>query len=92
MDISEDVTGTLRAQSNHPPLIFENHGQDARYTGPNDTAQTIVSRFGTGGNNQPLVVDLPCAYSLCSKKNKAMFSDIKDNSQITETSRTLDTI
>ena len=91
MDISEDVTGTLRAQSNHPPLIFENHGQDARYTGPNDTAQTIVSRFGTGGNNQPLVVDLPCAYSLCSKKNKAMFSDIKDNSQITETSRTLDT-
>lgn len=91
MDISEDVTGTLRAQSSHPPLIFENHGQDARYTGPNDTAQTIVSRFGTGGNNQPLVVDLPCAYSLCSKKNKAMFSDIKDNSQITETSRTLDT-
>ena len=56
MECSENITGTLRAQEHgHQPLIFENHGIDARYTGPHDVAPTITSRFGTGGNNTPLV-------------------------------------
>lgn len=39
--------------------MFENHGQDSRYTGPLDVAQTVLSTFGTGGNNQPFVVQTP---------------------------------
>ena len=59
MDVTEDVTCTLRAESHHPPLVFENHSQDGRYTGPLDVAQTVLSTFGTGGNNQPFVVQTP---------------------------------
>ena len=57
MDVTEDKTATLRAESHHPPLVFENHSQDTRYTGPMDVAQTVLSTFGTGGNNQPFVVE-----------------------------------
>ena len=39
--------------------MFENHGQDARYTGPLDVSQTVLSTYGTGGNNQPFVVETP---------------------------------
>ena len=53
------MTCTLRAESHHPPLVFENHSQDSRYTGPQDTVQTILSTFGTGGNNQPFVLETP---------------------------------
>lgn len=60
MDISEGVTGTLRARMDgHPPLVFENHAQDSRYTGPLDVAATVAARYGTGGNNLPFVVDTP---------------------------------
>lgn len=40
-------------------LMFENHGQDCRYTGPLDVSQTVLSTYGTGGNNQPFVVETP---------------------------------
>ena len=40
-------------------LMFENHGQDARYTGSLDVSQTVLSTYGTGGNNQPFVVETP---------------------------------
>lgn len=59
MDVTEDKTCTLRAESHHPPLVFENHSQDSRYTGPNDVSQTVSSTFGMGGNNQPFVVETP---------------------------------
>lgn len=59
MDVTEDVTCTLRAESNHPPLVFENHGQDTRYKDPLSVAQTVLSTYGTGGNNQPFVVQTP---------------------------------
>ena len=66
MASSEDVAGTLRAQEHgHQPLIideqpktpslFENHGIDSRYTGPHAVAPTMSARYGTGGNNVPLV-------------------------------------
>ena len=62
-DLSEDITGTLRAQDHgHEPLVmadqpelFENHGIDARYRGPFDVAPTMSARYGTGGNNVPLI-------------------------------------
>ena len=67
MEVSENVTGTLRAQEHgHAPitleksgvqLMFENHSQDTRYTGPIDTAQTVSATYGMGGNNQPFVVE-----------------------------------
>lgn len=59
MDVTEDFTATLRAASNHPPLVFENHSQDTRYKGPLSVAQTVLSTYGTGGNNQPFVLETP---------------------------------
>lgn len=60
MDCSEDVAGTLRAQEHgHQPLVFENHGIDARYKGPLSVAPTMSARMGTGGNNTGLVLQEP---------------------------------
>ena len=43
MDCSVDVAGTLRAQmSGHPPLAFDNHGQDLRFTVPVEQAQAVT--------------------------------------------------
>ena len=97
MDVSGDITATLRAgMSGHPPLVmgiqqgsagteeipdpalteeaetggnnqqilFENHGIDARYTGPHEVAPTMSARYGTGGNNVPLVSDMPESYCI----------------------------
>lgn len=36
--------------------VFENHGQDTRFRDSGDIAQTVVAKYGTGGGNQPLVV------------------------------------
>ena len=64
MECGENITGTLRAQEHgHQPLVlrptgpkvYENHGIDGRYTGPHDVAPTMSARYGTGGNNIPLV-------------------------------------
>ena len=101
MDITEEVTCTLRAEAHHPPCVmesaagascagfctehsanargigyeeetsptlragtvpatvYENHSQDTRYTGPLETAPTVSSTYGMGGNNQPFVVETP---------------------------------
>lgn len=97
MDVSVDVTATLRAgMSGHPPLVmgiqqgsagaeetldpalteeaetggnnhqilFDNHGIDARYTGSHEVAPTMSARYGTGGNNVPLVSDMPESYCI----------------------------
>ena len=57
MHCTEDITGTLRAQEHgHQPLVFDNHAQDSRFTGPLDVSQTVSAGFGQGGNNQPLVM------------------------------------
>ena len=56
MDCGEEQSGTLRAQTHgHEPLVYENHGIDARYTGPHEVSPTMSARYGTGGNNTPLV-------------------------------------
>ena len=70
MDVSEDVTGTLRSQmSGHPPAVLEspdaiaveNHPTDSRVTVSADgKVQTLTSRMGTGGNNVPLVMRIRC--------------------------------
>lgn len=38
-------------------LVFSNHGQDTHFKGPVDVAETISASYGTGGNNQPYVVE-----------------------------------
>ena len=43
----------------NPPVLFENHGVDSRYTGPRNVSPTISARAGTGGNNLPLVEQEP---------------------------------
>ncbi len=96
MDVTDDVTCTLRAEAHHPPCVmesagfctehsakarnigyeeersptlragvvpatvYENHSQDTRYTElTDDIAPTVLSTYGTGGNNQPFVVNTP---------------------------------
>lgn len=55
----EEKSPTLRAGTVPAAVMFENHSQDTRYTGPLDTAPTVSSTYGTGGNNQPFVVETP---------------------------------
>ena len=82
-DLTENKTATLRAYSNHPPCVYENHGQDSRYTDSGEISQTVSATFGTGGNNQPLVVDI----RLTSEGTKNSRSNIYE----TKISRCLDT-
>ena len=55
---------TLRAEmhGNIPCVLkeqhlFENHSQDSRYRGPLDVSPMLPAQLGTGGNNQPFVVE-----------------------------------
>lgn len=38
-------------------IVFENHSQDSRYRYMGNTCFSLTARLGTGGNNQPLVVN-----------------------------------
>lgn len=65
MDVTEDVTCTLRAEAHHPPCILEeavaveNHPMDGRVKlEENGKVQTLSERMGTGGNNVPLVMKI----------------------------------
>lgn len=48
------------SESRTPTLVFENHSQDTRYRPLGETCQTVSATYGTGGNNQPLVVKATC--------------------------------
>jgi len=54
-----DTCPTLVAKGPHavqpPQLLYENHPNDSRVTGPHAVAPTVTTRFGTGGGNVPLV-------------------------------------
>ncbi len=74
-------------------LMFENHSQATRYTGPLEVAQTVSATYGTGGNNQPFVVEkFSKVYGICGKHSNSMLSD-NPNSGFYEadTARTIDT-
>ena len=56
MDVCENMTGTLRAsEKGHQPLVYENHGVDARIRESGEISPTVTARYGTGGGNTPLV-------------------------------------
>ena len=65
MDVTEDVTCTLRAEAHHHPCVLEeavaveNHPMDGRVKPEeNGKVQTLSERMGTGGNNVPLVLKI----------------------------------
>ena len=89
MDVTKDITATLRAASNHPPLVFENHSQDTRYKGPLDMAPTVLSTYGTGGNNQPFVLEDQKCFDV--RFTSEGTRNARQNCYETETSRTIDT-
>lgn len=91
MDVTNDVTTTLRAEAHHPPcVLYENHSQDTRYTELKDTAPTVSSTYGTGGNNQPFVVekDTRCFDVRFTSEGTR---NARHNCYETDTSRTIDT-
>jgi len=49
-----DSAPTLTKGDKHA-VLYENHPNDSRVTGPHDVAPSCVSRYGTGGGNVPLV-------------------------------------
>ena len=56
MDVCENMTDTLRAsEKGHQPLVYENHGVDARIQESGEVSPTVTARYGTGGGNTPLV-------------------------------------
>ncbi|MDE7312050.1 MAG: DNA cytosine methyltransferase [Eubacterium sp.] len=126
MDVTEDVTCTLRAESHHPPcvmesagfctehsakargigyeeetaptlcagtvpaaIMFENHSQDTRYRQLEDVAPTVSSTYGTGGNNQPFVLETPKCYDV--RFTSEGTKNARQNCYETETARTIDT-
>lgn len=50
-----DVGDTRTTHAVVEQQVYENHPNDSRVTGPLNVSPTVVSRFGTGGGNVPLV-------------------------------------
>ena len=92
LPISENTAfALLNSDFKGPQCVFENHGQDTRFIGPLDVAQTVMANYGTGGNNQPFVVSEQKAYGICSDKSNSMLSDNPSSGIYeAETSRTID--
>lgn len=67
--------------------MFENHSQDTRYKGPLDVAQTVSATYGTGGNNQPFVVEssvVPATLKIrCGHGNGGRGALIQENKSAT---------
>lgn len=100
MNVTEDVTCTLRAESHHSPTVldapklYENHSQDTRFVEANDCSPALSANMGLGGNNTPFVVNSKPrlkVYGICSKSSNSMLSDNpRSGFYEAETARTLD--
>ena len=54
----QEVSPTIQARHcnmTNTPLVYQSNQTDARVKDMGDTCQTVIARWGTGGNNQPLV-------------------------------------
>lgn len=58
-DTANGITEGAHETGGTDSLMFENHSQDTRYRGPLSVAQIVSSTYGTGGNNQPFVLQTP---------------------------------
>lgn len=76
-----------RSEETGSGLMFENHSQDTRYTGPLNVAQTVSATYGTGGNNQPFVVEssvVPATLKIrCGHENGGRGALIQKNKSAT---------
>ncbi len=56
---ANDPSFTLNSIEKHGVAkctVYENHSQDSRYKPLGDVSETVNAKYGSGGNNQPLVV------------------------------------
>ena len=61
--VSTTLPASMGMGGGYVPMVYENHGIDARYNGPMEVVPTLSARCGTGGNNIPLVEDDPTLFS-----------------------------
>jgi len=85
----EETAPTLRAGTVPAAIMFENHSQDTRYRQLEDVAPTVSSTYGTGGNNQPFVLENPKCYDV--RFTSEGTKNARQNCYETETARTIDT-
>lgn len=62
--ISTTLPASMGMGGGYVPMVYENHGIDSRYTGPLEIAPTMSARYGTGGNNVPLVEQAPHTFCI----------------------------
>ena len=84
----EETSSTLRAGT-VPAAVYENHSQDTRYTELRGIAPTVSSTYGTGGNNQPFVVEDTRCFDVRFTSDGT--KNARHNCYETDTSRTIDT-
>ena len=84
----EETSPTLRAGT-VPAAVYENHSQDTRYTELNGIAPTVSSTYGTGGNNQPFVVEDTRCFDVRFTSDGT--KNARQNCYETDTARTIDT-
>ena len=84
----DETSPTLRAGT-VPATVYENHLQDTRYTELHGIAPTVSSTYGTGGNNQPFVVEDTRCFDVRFTSNGT--KNARHNCYETDTSRTIDT-
>ena len=69
---------TVNSQYLFQPVVYENHSQDSRYKELGDVCETVSAKYGTGGNNQPLVLALDRA-SYNQGKNAQFDFEVSDS-------------
>lgn len=84
----EETSPTLRAGT-VPAAVYENHSQDTRYTEMRGIAPTVSSTYGTGGNNQPFVVEDTRCFDVRFTSDGT--KNARQNCYETDTARTIDT-
>lgn len=84
----EETSPTLRAGT-VPAAVYENHSQDTRYTELRSIAPTVSSTYGTGGNNQPFVVEDTRCFDVRFTSDGT--KNARQNCYETDTARTIDT-
>lgn len=62
--IQDEHTGALSTLQNQY-VVYENHSQDSRYKDLGNISETVSAKYGTGGNNTPLVLSIGNGQTNC---------------------------